>query len=334
MPDNDMYYDPAAFNFDALVDVIEDAPENVDFALPKVSELTADGGYTDDISDLSDLELGSDEPKEPDYNADVNDLLTPEATDPAALDTFNQLSASDVIDFEGVQMTKADVIGLLKEKNDLTSKKAYIDDVHHNMREIDNYVNQKLAYSETAVDQNIAFLERVLSNPALNGDEYKKYSLELHNAKQAKQNVLNQTQEITQRMAQMKQNAIRERVITTDAEMQSTYPEWLQIRNYVVNDAFARGVDPAALDQVWGKGMAEILVDAYKYRQNKARLEQKARQTATEAQAARSTKSTQTAQRQKIADERAAKKSALINKMKKGGLTPAEHTKMFDFLVD
>lgn len=183
MDNESMYYDPAKFDFTSLVDVIETEPEQ-ETPLPKADELSPDGGITDDASDLGHY-FEEDEPEEaeegePDYNNDVSDLAVVDESKAALLaesvDIFRDLDDSTPLDLDGEPITKGQIKEALKSNQITRDRFAYLEEASRTFEEGNAYIMREMALKQTTLDKNIQYLDNVLSNPNLSGDEYRSFN--------------------------------------------------------------------------------------------------------------------------------------------------------------
>ncbi len=337
---SDLYFDTSTFDFTKLVDVIEqDAPQEQPYI--KARDVNQDGGRIDDASDLENpgtfFNSGEDEPEQEeteDLN-DASDLMRDEETTSKAVDIFNDLDDNTPLDLgDGFEMTKPQIKELMRSKQAVDQQKEFLNLATQKMDQGNEWIEHKLLTTVTAVDKQIAFFEKCLSNPTITGDDYRKFHNDLQAAKQFKADIEKDSQDIFNVRKEQEEALTRHRFIITDAQMQETYPDWLKWKDQLVNDAISRGMSPQTITKSWDKSFATALLESFMYRKNKEKAGAKARQAAEQIKAARSTSSAAAINRQAATDRKEAEKRALLAKQRKGGLTPQEHAKMFDYLVD
>lgn len=334
MNEENMYFDPSAFDFTKLVDVVEqDAEPEKPYI--KASDRDENGGVIDDASDLASYFDSDDEeaPAEKDLNQDTSDLITPTNNDDV-VSIINDLPDDTPLNIGGEVVTKAQIQELARTKQQVDQHKEFLDIATKSIDEGNAWIEQQLLIKQTAVDKNIAFLEKCLNNPTITGDDYRKFHNDLQAAKQMKAEIENDANTMWNIRKDEEEKLTRHRFIITDAQMQETYPDWLKWKDQLVNDAMARGMSSKTIMQSWDQAFATTLLESFMYRKNKDIAGQKAKQAAEKIKAARSTSSAAAVNRAAEADKREAQKRALLNKQRKGGLTQAENAKLFDFLVD
>ncbi|HGK5610666.1 TPA: hypothetical protein ACJ3CO_003691 [Salmonella enterica subsp. enterica serovar Virchow] len=336
---SDMYFDPASFDFTNLVDVVETSPET-ERPYTKATDINQDGGRVDDASDLESpgtfFDLSEDEPEETtDFNDDVSDLTVNDAISAEAVDIFNDLDDSAVLNLgDGFQMTKPQIKELLLTKQKVDQQREFLDIASQRIDQGNEWIEAKLTTQETAVDKNIKFLEKCLNNPTITGDDYRKFSKDLEDARAMKKQIEDEAKLIRDERKGHEEMLTRHRFLITDSQMQETYPDWLKWKDQLVNDAISRGMSADTIMKAWDKTFATALLESFMYRKNKEVAANKARQAAEKIKAARSTPSAAAINRQAATDKREAEKRALLAKQKKDGLTRDEHAKMFNYLVD
>ncbi|EGJ5143361.1 hypothetical protein INE66_003646 [Salmonella enterica subsp. enterica] len=336
---SDLYFDPSQFDFTKLVDVIEQDAEP-ERPYTKAADINQDGGVIDDASDLdspgSYFDSKEDEQEEStDFNDNVNDLIDSEKVNSDAVSIFNDLDDSTPLDFgDGFEMTKPQVKELLRSKQLVDQQKEFLDIASQKIDQGNEWIESQLLTKQTAIDKNIAFLEKCLTNPTITGDDYRKFHNDLQTAKQAKSEIEADAQHILNVRKEQEEALTRHRFIITDTKMQEVYPDWLKWKDQLVNDAVSRGMSPQTIMKSWDQSFATTLLESFMYRKNKEKAGVKARQAADKIKAARSTQSAAAVNRAAAADRKEAEKRALLAKQRKGGLTRDENAKMFDYLVD
>lgn len=334
-----MYFDPAQFDFTSLVDVVEKDAEP-ERPYTKTTDINQDGGRVDDASDLespgSFFDTEETEPEETkDINDDVSDLIDSDKVISDAVDIFNDLDDNTPLNLgDGFEMTKPQIKELMRSKQLVDQQKEFLDIASQKIDQGNEWIESQLLTKQTAIDKNIAFLEKCLNNPTITGDDYRKFHNDLQTAKQAKAEIEADAQHIFNVRKEQEEALTRHRFIITDTQMQEVYPDWLKWKDQLVNDAVSRGMSPQTIMKSWDKSFATALLESFMYRKNKELAANKARQAAEKIKAARSTQSAAAINRQAATDKREAEKRALIIKQKKGGLTREENAKMFDYLVD
>ncbi|EHQ2770452.1 hypothetical protein KRB99_000021 [Salmonella enterica] len=339
MSNENMYFDPSTFDFTQLVDVVEqDAKPERPYT--KATDINQDGGVIDDASDLdspgSYFDNSEDEQEENiDYNDNVDDLIDSEKVNSDAVDIFNDLDDNTPLNLgDGFEMTKPQIKELMRSKQIVDQQKEFLDLASQKIDQGNEWIETQLLTKQTAIDKNIAFLEKCLNNPTITGEDYRKFHNDLQTAKQAKAEIEADAQHIFNVRKEQEEALTRHRFIITDTKMQEVYPDWLKWKDQLVNDAVSRGMSPQTIMKSWDQSFATTLLESFMYRKNKEKAGAKARQAAEQIKAARSTQSAAAINRQAAADKREQEKRALLAKQRKGGLTRDEHAQMFNYLVD
>ncbi|EGW0579061.1 hypothetical protein JGH65_004231 [Salmonella enterica] len=330
---NDLYFDTNSFDFNSIVDVFEKNEGAPDSTGVKLNEITPDGGRVDDISDLSDLFSATDEDEstDTDPNNDVSDLLTDEV-DPDTITLFNDLPDDAPLDILGEPMTKAQIKELKQAKEVFENQKELVSTAANSIDQIHRHLQQESIKHSTAIDLNIQNIQRKM-NSNISATEYGELARQLNSAMEAR-NSLNASVDERMRLLDIERRETTNfRIMQTDQAMQAEIPQWNQLKGGLLQDLQARGVNLGELEKVWSKDVAMMALNDYRYRKLK---ETKGNQAIADAKAKapRSTSTAANAQRQQTLDAKSTEKAALIKKAKTGNLSKADHTKMFDFLVD
>lgn len=331
-----MYFDPQDFNFTDLVDVVETTPAEIEKSYTKAKEVGPDGGFIDDASDLGDLFGGEENEQEetPDYNDNVSDLVENEKINNDLITIFNDLDDQSLLDFGGETLTKPQVKELLKSKQQIDQQKEFLDLATQRIDQGNEWIEMQLLTKQTSIDKNIAFLEKCLNNPTITGEDYRKFHNDLKAAKDMKTEIEKDAQTIFNTRKEQEETLTRHRFIITDSQMSETYPDWLKWKDQLVNDAISRGIPSQTIMKSWDKAFATALLESFMYRKNKEIAGKKAREAANAIKAAKSTPSAQAIRQTQLSDRKAAELQNLKKKMGKGMMTPEEHTRMFNHLVD
>ncbi|EFU5167515.1 hypothetical protein HT819_003922 [Salmonella enterica] len=330
---NDLYFDTNSFDFNSIVDVFEKNEGAPDSTGVKLNEITPDGGAVDDISDLSDLFSATDEDEatDTDPNNDVSDLLTDEV-DPDTITLFNDLPVDVPLDIDGEPMTKAQIKELKQAKEVFENQKELVSTAANSIDQIHRHLQQEAIKHSTAIDLNIQNIQRKM-NSNISATEYGELARQLNSALEAR-NSLNASVDERMRLLDVERaETTRFRILQTDNAMQAEIPQWNQLKGGLLQDLQARGVNLGELEKVWSKDIAMMALNDYRYRKGREKVGAAAMEAA-KAKAPRSTSTAANAQRQQTLDATTAKKAALIKKARQGNLSKAEHSEMFNFLVD
>ncbi|EBL2669813.1 hypothetical protein D3Q16_26810 [Salmonella enterica] len=330
---NDMYFDTNTFDFTSLVDVVETGANEPVKQAAKISDIGPDGGSVDDISDLADLFYATDEDEstDTDPNNDVSDLLT-DTVDPDTITLFNDLPDDAPLDILGEPMTKAQIRELKQAKEVFESQKEVVSTAANSIDQIHRHLQQEAIKHSTAIDLNIQNIQRKM-NSNISATEYGELARQLNSAMEAR-NSLNASVDERMRLLDIeKAEVTRFRIDQVNHVMRAEVPQWDQIKGGLLQDMQSRGVNLGELEKVWSKDVAMMALNDYRYRKLK---ENKGNQAIADAKAKapRSTSTAANAQRQQTLDATTAKKAALIKKARQGNLSKAEHSEMFNFLVD
>lgn len=338
---SDMMLDTDTFDFFSLKDITDEerafegkptAPEQTTAATSE--DVGANGGVVDDISDLSELfddaEAEEAEEREQDPNLNTSDLADPnEAVE--ALKTFQELPDTEVLDFDGVPMTKADVKELiskretLKRDSDIANESARKIDAVHNFLERDYYEHQ------TAIDANIALIEKRM-NSNISGNEYGELARQLKQAQEAKSELVRRTDERMRVLEIARQEAIAKRISDEIRANSTSIPQWEQRRGHVLKYAVENGVNLAEVEKAWSPEIAKMFYKSYLYDKSQEKIQKEAISRARSKAAPRSQSSARAAQAE--SDTRNAKLAQLKSKAKSGSMDERDISNMFEFLVD
>ncbi|MLU53269.1 hypothetical protein DRT11_23910 [Salmonella enterica subsp. enterica] len=337
MSNENMYFDPAAFDFTQLVDVVEGNEAPTIAKTESLKDIGPNGGVTDDASDLADLFTADPDDEAPegekDINADVSDLITPEPTEDT-IKIFNDLPDDVPLSFGDHEMTKAEAKQFFADKKTFDDQKELISTAANSIDQIHTHIMRNHTSHALTIDTNIANIQRKM-NSNISAAEYGEEARKLQQAYEAKAFLNQRTDEELKLLEIEKAEVTRFKIMQTDHAMRSEFPQWDQIKGGLLRDIKERGGDQLLndLEKVWNPEIAKMLLESYRFRQRNKQAGEKALEAA-KAKAPRSTSTAANAQRQKALDETAAKKAALLKKAKTGNLTPEDNAKMFDFLVD
>ncbi|HAV9873778.1 TPA: hypothetical protein JLH60_004754 [Escherichia coli] len=334
MSNENMYFDPKAFDFTSLVDVVEhdEAPKGK--PAPAREIVGPDGGATDDISDLYELfedEADEEETEEADPNDDVTDLQTPEAN-PDVISLINDLPDDAALDIGGETMTKAQIKELKEAKAVFEDQKELINTAANSIEQIHRHIANNHIAHRLSIDTNIANIQRKM-NSGISSAEYGEEARKLQQAFEAKAMLNNRVNEEIELLDIQAEELRRFRLLNMQTAMRSKIPEWDRIQGGLWNDLENRGYNLRELEKAITVPMAEDLLDAYRYRQQKKKAGEQAI-AAAKAKAPRSTATAANANRQSPLDTKEAKKRALLKKQRNGTFTKKDNADMFEFLVD
>ncbi|EGJ3141390.1 hypothetical protein IGV50_004414 [Salmonella enterica subsp. enterica serovar Newport] len=328
---NDMYFDTDSFDFNSLVDVVEDTPEQfANNTMRKAADVDPSmGGVVDDASDLPQM----DEPEEStDPNDNINDLLVSEEDKAQALEDFNYLPDDFPIDFGGKIHTKAEVKQLLEKVEEVEAKEEFVSEVFDKVEQGARWIYRESGVGLLEINEEINDLTNqyhTAPNNAVKGEIADK----LMNASAKRERLYATVDKALQTNAAIEKETIAENTFKINNLMKRRYSDYDQIMSHAINDMKNKGVSLVAYEKQLNPWIAEKIYKATKaeIRENEAMQKVHAR---TNAKATRSQSAPTTANRVAPTEQSAAEKAALVAKMKRGGLTKEENFKMFNFLKD
>ncbi|EJH4367111.1 hypothetical protein ND480_002104 [Salmonella enterica subsp. enterica serovar Bareilly] len=336
---SDMYFDTGDFNFMDLVDVVETTPGEIEKTYTKAADVGPDGGNISDASDLMEFDFSQDEDEpeqeETDFdpNQDTSDLVDRDAEQGDIVSIINDLDENTLLDIDGKAMTKAQIKELSKRAQQVDEQSDFLNLAATTFDQGNQWIELQLLTKETAVDKNIAYLEKCLNHPQITGDDYRNYHDQLKSARLMKKEIEADAQHIANVRKEQHEALTRHRWTNTDATMQNMYPDWMKWRKQLIDDALNRGIKADYIEKAYDPNFAQMLLESYQYRQNKKTAQERALASA-KAKAARSNPSAKTTKQLDARDRKTAELQLLKKKMSKGELSREEHTKLFNHLVD
>lgn len=338
---SDMFLDTDNFDFFSLSDITDDerthAPKPME--PEKMPGVTADsvgvnGGIVDDMSDLWDEEAEERaEEAKADPNLNLSDLADPNAA-AEAVDLFTDLADDVPILINGKAMTKAEIATVAEQAERVKQDGELMSDAAKRVDDINRYIVQQYTTHKLSIDSNIDYIQRQMDN-ADSEIAYGKYARQLQSAKEARQTLDKNVAE------QMELHDIQRRDLANYRSNQSLQinsqkiPGWNEQRRASVVQHFAKEkqIDFNPLSHVWTPELEQVFHDAYLYQKSREKVQANAL-AKVKAKAPRSTQGTANAQRTQAQDELAAKRAAMVNKAKNGGLDERETSDMFKYLID
>ncbi|EBT2241094.1 hypothetical protein CJH86_05450 [Salmonella enterica] len=335
---NDMYFDPTQFDFTNLVDVVETSPEKVERPSTRSNEVGPDGGVTDDVSDLKEFSVFDEtdedqEETEQDANNDISDLLDKDNEEADAIKIINDLDDNTPLDIDGFTATKAELRELAKRAKTVDEQSEFLNLAATTFDQGNQWIELQLLTKTTAVDKNINYLENCLNHPQITSDDYRNYHDQLKAARKMKEEIENDAKHIAGVRREQEQALTRNRWTQTDVTMQQVYPDWIKWRDTLINDALARGISAAKIEKDYDPQYAQMMLESFQYRKNKAVASEKAK-AAAQAKAARSVSSKTTTAQLAESDKKAAQLRALKQKQARHGLDRDDMAKLFEHLKD
>ncbi|WBM71929.1 hypothetical protein OH773_06725 [Buttiauxella sp. WJP83] len=333
---NEMYFDTSSFDFDSLTDIVGLNDNNGNPAHDKKSVSNNAKAYRDEIDDMSDLfpdAVRDEEEQEIDPNDDVSDLAINEPRNGANLtDYFRAADDNAFIDFEGLQLTKAQIKELYKSKTKVEHDSAYFSEQAKRFDEDNKMINQRYLMQATVLENNINVLTQRLNNPNITDSDYANYSRQLQQQQVAHQQLTNEVNQIMNTRSQQEQLVNGYRIRAADQELSNLYPEWNKYKTDVLSYAQSEGVNGNILEKVYDKPIMQMMLKAYLYDANKKRVAAEINNKTSQARNARSTSSAnQSTRNQKVSEQDAAKAKAALSKM---GSSRDHNVKAFDYLID
>ncbi|EHT3579222.1 hypothetical protein KXY27_004541 [Salmonella enterica] len=330
---SDLYFDTDSFDFNSIVDVVEDTPEQ--FAantMRKAADVDPTmGGVVDDASDLPQQEEPEDD-KPHDPNADVSDLLVSEEEKAQALEDFNYLPDDFPIKFGDQTRTKAEVNEKLQKVDEVEAKEEFVSDVFNKVEQGARWIYRESGVGLLEINEEINQLTNdyhTAPNNAVKGEIADK----LMNASAKRDRMYAKVDEVLKVNAAIEQEAIAANTFKVNNAMKRRYSDYDQIMAHVMDDMKANGVSRAAFEKQLNPWFAEKIYKATKAEMMENEKVKQAYARAN-AKATRSQSAPTTANRAAPTEAEAAKKAALVAKMKKGGLSTEENRMMFNFLKD
>ena len=334
---SDMYFDTNIFNFDNLVDIVEqDAPKEKPYT--KASDVGPDGGNISDASDLTGNEFTfpDDEPEadpEFDPNQSVSDFVDPNAETEETVKIINDLADDVPLDIGGEVMTKSDIKQMKAKLQRVDQNADFLQYAADTFEKDNKTIDERLTYKDVAVDYNIQYLKNCIE-AATDQATFNDFKQQLKEAEAMKKQIEKDRDEITKKRDDQQKQLIRNQWVSTDAKMMDIYPNWLQWRDHLINDALQRGYKASYIEKNYDPMFAQTLLESYQYRQNKLTSETNARNSAKKAGAAKSIANKASATELAAADAKSKELRELRKKLAKGALSPEDNRKLFDHLPD
>lgn len=322
---NNMYFDTDSFDFSSLTDIVglNDDIQGKSYGnepLPR-----------DEFAEAFDIP-GSDDESHKDFNDDVSDILQGQdrSEHVSANQYFNALDDEAVLEFGGVELTKAQVKELYEAKHRIDSERGVVGEAFKSFDEGNKFIVEQLTRHQTVLDSNAAILEKRLNNPNLSeydrGVAYK----ELQGVRMEQQQLNQRTNEIMNIRHEQEQQAIRHRIFSTDAEMTATHPQWSKYKGVILNSLPERGINPVELEKVWSPAIATALLESHIYRHNKKTISEAAKANASTTKHATSAPSVNQSRNPANNADKAKKDQALKNM----GSSRQANAAAFAFLKD
>lgn len=308
---NELYFDPASFDFDSLTDVVGMSEGNTK-PEPKVN-----ADIHDDMSDLFPRSTGGEEETENDYNEDTSDLERTEQRNGFNFtDAFRSASDDAVIDFEGLTLSKAELKELYKSKTKVESESAFLADQVQRFEQDNKMINQRYLMQATVLENNINLLSQRLNNPNIDNNTYAETAKQLQQQQVAHQQLTNEVNQIMSTRNQQEQLINGYRIRAADQELSNVYPEWNRYKGDVLNYAQEQGISAVTLEKVYDKPLMGALLKAYLYDANKKRVQTEVESKTSNIRNARSTVGAKTSTRTTSLNEQEKVKAAqALNKM-------------------
>lgn len=296
-----MVIDPSEFNFLDMSDVMETNLEGYKVTdnapMQKTTNAQAKGRAEQQARrDGLDFNDAFDEPEEfdfsePEEESEIDDILASGADEKAkALDVFNALDDETPIDFNGLELTKAQTKELFKQKQQIDEQREYMNTISSTVDQANDYTVKQLTRAQTAVDLNIKTLQSRLERAQTN-HEYGEIAKELRQAEQAQGDLNQLTDNIMARRNQVTQEATRYRITNADAALAAEIPDWQNKRPQVLEYIASTGMQATTLEKIYDKPTMIAFMKAMAFDKNKARIAEKAKAVTSAAQNARSTPS-------------------------------------------
>lgn len=331
---SDMYFDPNSFNFEDLVDVVEDSPKDFKRNVDNQSLSNPDGGVIETARDLIDPEEREPEaPQELDPNSDVSDLLYSEEDKSDASDDFNYLPDDYLIDFGGRKATKAEVNQKLAIIEEIEQKADFISAIYEKAEQGTRWLTRESGVSVRSIDNEIAQLTQDIHsapNQAIKGELYDKLIRKQEERSELYKNV----DAALQVDAAIKRQAIAANTFNVNNLMKKKYPDFEQVMGKAIEDMKANRVNPIEFEQRYNPWIADKVYKAMKAELTENDRVNKAFQASEARRAARSQSNSNTNIKTQQQDKNAERLAMLKRKQATHGLTKQEHSEMFQYLKD
>lgn len=328
MTDN-MYYDPASFDFTSLVDVVEQ-DEKQEQPYTKAKDVGPDGGFIADASDLFDTDDEPEEETELDPNQDISDFVDRDAEAADVIKIINDLDDDALLDIGGSPMSKGQIKELKQRAERVDQQSQYLDKATTNFEQANEWIEMQILTKEAAIDKNIKYLENMRNHPNISDTDFKKFSRDLEEAHAMKNEINEAAQRIVNVRKEQQKVLTARRFANTTYEMAQEFPQWRDWEVQIMDDALARGFSKEYLLKSWDTNLARTLLESFMFRKNKDLAANKAREAAKAAKSA----PTSVAVSRKAMDAKAAKTAAIKKKIAKGDIGRNDMGAWFDVIPD
>ncbi|EAQ0496831.1 hypothetical protein CTP45_07785 [Salmonella enterica] len=328
---SDMYFDTDSFYFESLVDVVE-TPAKAEKPYTTTEDIDQDGGVISDASDLFDPEELEQEESEVDPTG-ISDLVDSDAENADIVRIINDLPDDIPLDINGKTFTKAQLSDLTNRADEVTARDQWLDKQVKDFDEANEYVEMQILTRESAIDKNIAYLERMLDHPSLSSDDYKQYSKDLREAKAMKDDIITAAKDIVTARKQQQNILTQRRFADTDIAMTKIHPQYMgwrdQIIDYMMKDM---GFSPEYVIKNYDKNLAQMAIESMMFRKSRTESQNKAREAARQ-KAVKSAPGAVSANR-KQQDQKTVKANAVKKKIAKGEIERGDMGAWFDIIPD
>lgn len=328
-----MYYDPAAFDFDSLTDIVSFDSEEQAKAKPTKPQATKPIDDASELFNYSGLDNTDDfeDDYEDDPNSNISDILsgTTDSRDAysvaEALENFDDYQP---ISFGDFTMTKEELRNFKRDKEMLERDKGYFSE---NAKAIDNTItaiNSRRFMHSTVLENNINVLTKRKQNPNITPEEYHRADMELQSNINSYNQLMN---EVNQSLAQVEQDKHRfnaDRIRNADYLLTQENPQWMQHKDKIINHLAEMGFTDQMIQTMGDVPLFKLATDSYLLNQNKKRIQDQLKQTT--AVNARSTVGAKTSNRANTKEEQAKVKSAIS----KIGTSRQSNVDAFKYLKD
>ncbi|EBV2055761.1 hypothetical protein EWD52_23485 [Salmonella enterica subsp. enterica serovar Braenderup] len=331
---SDMYFDPTEFDFTNLVDVVSSTESEFKEATAALKDIGPDGGRVDDVSDLIEFqESQQEEPESDDPNDNINDLLYSDEDKEQAAEDFNYLPNDFVIDWGGYKATKEETLNKLKLVDEVEAKQEFLSDLYDKSEQGSRWLYRESGVSLRAIDNEINQLTYDIHNAPNATIKGQLYDQLIHKQTEREQ-LYADVDNAFKVDAAIKENAIKANTFKVNNLMQKKYADFEHVMGKALEQMKETGTSRVAFERTYTPWVAEKIYKAVKSELTENDRVKQAYANAEKRKAARSASNSSSSQRSNPQDAAAAELAALRRKMKEGGLTREEHSKMFNHLKD
>lgn len=279
MNNENMYFDPAQFDFDSLTDVIDfDNSDDANAHSAKAKEQIAQnrtnhmGGKVDDISDLGlnvpttlyDEDYEEDDDANEEYD-DTSDL-TEELSSEAHINSFNDDTVYTLDD--GSTLTGADLKELSRERNTVKTQSEWFSGAQAEYDKESKAIAHQLMYDKAAVDINYDWLQEQMQKAKTDHERGELYR-QIKEVESTRRAVEAKAQDIMRSQAQRENMLLDVRHQKADYHLDRQYKgEYSKNKSFFTNYAIQElGIPANELDRSYSVGLMNAIMESYKFRE-------------------------------------------------------------------